>query len=60
MTLAAIILAVLTLGLTIPVFWVASMMWAGVAASNMHTYQVWLRGHMEQPSPLPPPPPSRP
>src|SRR5437762_3350469 len=55
MTLAAGIVFIVTLGVLLPVFWVASMIWGGVQASNQHSaYQAWLVGQAGRPDSYPP------
>jgi hypothetical protein len=45
LTILAIIVAVLTLGLGLVLIWPVSMIWAALAASNQHSrYQAWLAG----------------
>ena len=45
LTILAIIVAVLTLGLGLIFIWPTSMIWAALSASNQHSrYQAWLAG----------------
>jgi hypothetical protein len=37
MVLAAIVVGVMTLGLALPLFWIGSMIWSCVSASNQHS-----------------------
>src|SRR2546428_790427 len=66
LTLGALVAGAAALGLILPLFWIASMIWAGIAASNLHSrYQAWFLGQVIRPTQqpnawppsIPPPPP---